>query len=422
MKPAAAAGPLLGRGATPSSRRHKLSGNDIAAWLFWLALAAMAYAYAVYPMLLAALARFRPRPVQKADITPSVSLIITAHNEAANIARKLDNSLALNCPAQRLEVLVASDASTDETDAIVARYAPQGVRLVRSRHRVGKTAAQTMAVAQASGEVLVLSDASALLERDAVRAIVRPFADPEVGLVSGEDVSMISRDHPAAQGENLYVRYDMWVRRLETAIGSMVGASGCFYAVRRSLRAQVGAELIEDFAVPLSVALSGKRVVSEPAAHAAIPTTMSARAEFVRRVRTQIGGTTALWKHRRLLNPFRFPQVAWALFSHKITRWLTPLWSATTLLTSLVLARGNPVYAGFAFLQVGFCGLALTGWLLSARPRSPAWVSFPFSLTLANIAIAVGLVQALLGRRAAAWQPSERAAPARHRALDDSSS
>ena len=384
-------------------------------------MAAMAYTYAVYPLLLAALARLRPRLAQKADITPSVSLIITAHNEAASIAGKLDNSLSLDYPADRLEVLVASDASTDETDSIVARYAGQGVRLVRSPYRVGKTAAQTLAIAQAKGEVVVLSDASALLARDALRAIVRPFADPQVGLVSGEDVSVISISHPAAQGENLYVRYDMWVRRLETAVGSMVGASGCFYAVRRSLRAQVGAELIEDFAVPLSVVLGGKRVVSEPAARALIPTTLSARAEFRRRVRIQIGGAVALWKHRRLLNPFRFPQVAWALFSHKVARWLTPAWWAILLVTSLLLARVHPIYAGFAFLQGVFYCLALAGWLLSARPRSPAWVSVPFSLTLANAAMAVGLVQALLGRRAAAWQPSERAALARHDALDDCS-
>ncbi|HUT73656.1 MAG TPA: glycosyltransferase family 2 protein [Armatimonadota bacterium] len=375
----------------------------------------MAYAYAVYPLVLAALARLRPRPVQKADITPSVSLIITAHNEAVSIAGKLDNSLFLDYPADRLEVLVASDASTDETESIVARYAGQGVRLVRSPHRVGKTAAQTMAIAQAKGDVVVLSDASALLARDALGAIVRPFADPQVGLVSGEDVSVISISHPAAQGENLYVRYDMWVRRLETAVGSMVGASGCFYAVRRSLRAQVGAELIEDFAVPLSVVLSGKRVVSEPAARALIPTTLSARAEFRRRVRIQIGGAVALWKHRRLLNPFRFPQVAWALISHKMARWLTPLWWAVVLVTSLALARVHLIYAGFGFLQGVFYCLALAGWLRSARPRSPAWVSVPFSLTLANAAMAVGLVQALLGRRAAAWQPSERAGPRRYR-------
>ena len=384
--------------------------DRLLAWAFWVAVGAVLYTYAGYPLALLALARLRPRPVRRASHTPCVSLIVTAHNEAARIGAKLDNCLALDYPKDKLEVLVASDGSTDDTGAIVARYADRKVRLVRSPKRVGKTAAQNLAVAQAGGEVLVLSDVSAELAPGALRAIVRPFADPEVGLVSGEDVSVVPVGHAAAVGESLYVRYEMWLRRLETATGSLVGASGSFYAVRRALRAELKQELIEDFALPLLVLQAGKRVVAETEARAAIPTTQSPGDEFRRRVRIQVGGAVALGRHLGLLNPLRFPRIAWGLVSHKVLRWLMPLWWAVALAVSLLLAPHSALYAALAGVQGVFYLLALAGWCTSTRPRSPALVGLPFSLTLATVAMGVGLYKALRGERAVVWEPSRRGA------------
>jgi cellulose synthase/poly-beta-1,6-N-acetylglucosamine synthase-like glycosyltransferase len=289
----------------------------------------------------------------------------------------------------------------------------RGVELVRSPDRVGKTAAQNLAVAEATGEVLVFSDASTVLENGSLRAIVAPLADPQVGLVSSEDVPGISFQHAAAEGEGLYVRYEMWLRRLETATGCLVGASGCFYAARRSLRGELGGGLVEDFALPLQVLASGHRVVAEPAARAFVPATASVSAEFRRRVRIQIGGVVALWHYRRLLNPIRFPHVSWRLLSHKIARWLMPGWLVLLLATSAVLAPVNVFCALLCASQIACCALGLTGWLLSGRNRLPAWVSVPFSFLLANAAITVGLAQAMLGRRAEIWQPSNRSVPER---------
>ena len=376
--------------------------------LLCLALAAIGYTYIIYPVLLLVLRRLRPRPVEKSDSTPSVSLIITAHNEAAVIASKLDNTLALDYPGDRLQVLVASDGSTDGTDAIVASYRARGVDLVRSPDRVGKTRAQNLAAAGARGEILVFSDASTSLEKGALRAIVAPFADPKVGLVSGEDVPGVSFQHAAAPGEGLYVRYEMRLRQLESATGSLVGASGCFYAARRSLRGELVGGLVEDFALPLHVLRSGHRVVAEPAARALVPSTSSVSAEFRRRVRIQIGGTVALWHYRRLLNPIRFPQVSWRLLSHKIARWLVPAWLAVLFGNSAAMSRVSVVCAVLCALQIACYALALAGWILSGRNRLPAWVSVPFSFLLAHVAITVGLAQAMLGRRAETWQPSDR--------------
>ncbi len=233
-----------------------MSAGQVLRLLFWVSVAGTVYAYVGYPLLLLLLARIRPRPVQAAEITPNISLIITVHNAGRTIASKLENTLALDYPRDRLEILVASDASTDDTDRLAAAYAGRGVTLCRAPSRGGKTAAQNLACRAACGDVLVFSDATTVLPGDALRAIVRPFADPTIGLVSGEDATLAG-EHAVATGEGLYVRYDMWVRRLESLSGSLVGASGCFYAVRRELRSELSKDLVEDFATPLLIVQAG---------------------------------------------------------------------------------------------------------------------------------------------------------------------
>jgi cellulose synthase/poly-beta-1,6-N-acetylglucosamine synthase-like glycosyltransferase len=381
---------------------------DVLNCVLLLSLAAIAYPYAVYPLLLYLVSRVRPRYVRKGDITPAVSLIITVYNAGAHLGEKLDNSLAVGYPAGKLQIIVASDASDDGTDAVAAAYAGRGVQLCRAPARAGKTATQNLACAMDTGEILVFSDVTTRLAPEALRAIVRPFADPEVGLVSGEDVSYSPTDHAAAVGEGMYVRYEMQIRRLETLAGSLIGASGCFYAMRRHLRSQLPPELVEDFAAPLLVIRAGRRVVSEPDARAYVPTTRSLRAEFQRRVRIQIGGVVALWQFRGLLNPLRNPRLAWMLASHKLARWLVPMWLLVCLAANLLLVRHHQAYVPAA-LQAGLYLLALLGFALSGSGRAPAWALVPASFLLANSAIATGSVLALLGRRAAVWQPSARA-------------
>jgi cellulose synthase/poly-beta-1,6-N-acetylglucosamine synthase-like glycosyltransferase len=385
-----------------------MSAGQVLRLVFWVSVAGILYAYVGYPILLLLLARLRSRPVRSADITPEVSLIITVHNAATTVVAKIENSLALDYPRDRFGILIASDASTDDTDRLATGFADRGVVVCRAPHRVGKTGAQNLACRAATGEILVFSDVTTLLPMEALRAIVRPFADPEVGLVSGQDESIADTDHPAAAGEGAYVRYEMWLRRLESTVGSIIGASGCLYAVRRSQRSELSADLVEDFSMPLLTLQAGARAVAEPAARAGVPVTGSSRAEFRRRVRTQIGGAVALWRHRHLLNPFRYPKVAWMLLSHKLGRWLVPGWLVLLLLSGSFLARDHWFYLAATIAQTVFHGLGLFGLRRSCRRRSPRWLSLPFSFLLANAAVAIGTVQAIRGGRATTWQPSAR--------------
>ena len=230
--------------------------------VFWAAIAVAGYAYLGYPALLLALVRLRPAPpVAKAPITPSVSFIISAHNEERRICAKIENTLRCDYPSESFEILVASDGSSDRTDALVSEYASYGVRLVRTGTRQGKEAAQKLAVEAARGEIVVFSDAGTELAPDGVRKIVMSFADPTVGCVSSVD-ALIDADGNLS-GEGAYVRYEMLLRRLESALGSVVGLSGSFFAVRRSACREWAIDVQSDFNTLLNCVRMGLRGVSD---------------------------------------------------------------------------------------------------------------------------------------------------------------
>ena len=232
--------------------------------LFWSCVGFAAYAYFGYPAAVALVAWLRPRPVRRAPITPSVSFIITAHNERTRIEAKILNTLAVDYPRDRLEIIVASDCSTDDTHAIVGRYAAEGVRLVVSPRRGGKEAAQGLAVNESRGDILVFSDVATQLEPGGVNAILLPFADPSVGCVSSVD-KVVDRDGKVT-GEGAYVRYEMLLRSLESQAGTVVGLSGSFFAARREVCKPWTVDLPSDFITLLNTVKLGLRGISEPAA------------------------------------------------------------------------------------------------------------------------------------------------------------
>src|SRR5712691_2833077 len=227
--------------------------------VFWLSVGLVAYAYLGYALLLWGLSLFRFRRVSKADITPSVTFIITAYNEQSRIAGKLENTLKLVYPRLKLEVLVASDCSSDKTDEIVKVYADRGVRLVRASVRKGKEAAQKLAVAVAKGEIFVFSDVATILPEHAVSNIVKNFNDPTVGCVSSVD-RFVAQDGRVS-GEGAYVRYEMFLRTLETRVNSIVGLSGSFFAARREVCASWAADRQSDFSTLLNAVELGFRGV-----------------------------------------------------------------------------------------------------------------------------------------------------------------
>jgi cellulose synthase/poly-beta-1,6-N-acetylglucosamine synthase-like glycosyltransferase len=373
--------------------------------VFWAAAALLVWIYAGFPLVLWLRARLRPRPVRRGDVTPSVSLVIAAYNEAARIETKLRDSLALDYPADQLEILVASDGSADATDAIVAGYAARGVRLL-SLPRRGKLYALDAAVAYARGDLLVFTDANTRLEPDALRLLVRSFADPAVGGVCGNQLhERPRRPDGSGRGERLYWRYDKWLKSLESRAGSIVAADGALYAIRRRLyRRPATAAATDDFAISTAVIEQGARLVYEPEARAWEATTGRAGSEFARKVRITARGWRAIFLRRALLDPMRSGFYAVVLWSHKVLRRLAPIHLLVLLGASLLTSATLPRLAAAA--QLAWYALAFGGWLLrdtrlgAARP-----LAVPFFFVLANAAALVGLVRALRGEQIERWQP-----------------
>lgn len=370
---------------------------------FWLLAVLIVYVYAGYPLALWLLASLGGRrPVAAADQEPEVTLVISAFNEAAVIGAKLDNTLALDYPRNRLQTIVVSDASDDGTDDIVRRYRDRGVELVRMPERGGKTVGLNAAVARARGDVIVFSDANAMYDRDAIRALVRNFADPAVGAAVGESV-YVDPEAESDRSESLYWRYETWIKRLESQIGSVVGGDGAIYAVRRSLYRPMPADALSDFVNPLQVVSHGYRCVYEPAARSCERAAGEFAQEFRRKVRIVNRAWRALVGYPALLNPWRHGRFAWQLVSHKLLRWLVPVQLAALFATTAALAREGGVYQAALAAQLAFYLLALAGLGLRRRGRMPALLAIPYYFCLVNVASAVGIIDAFRGKTYTTW-------------------
>ncbi len=364
--------------------------------LFWTALALVLYGYVGYPLALGVLACWRGRPPRAHPITPPVTMIVTVHNGETAIQAKLANCLTLDYPPERLEILVASDGSTDRTNDLVARYHDPRVRLIALEQRRGKEAAQREAIARATGEILVFTDAGVRLPTDALRALIANFADPTIGCASGVDHVVNAGD--AALAEGAFVRYETLVKRLESRIGSTVGNSGWFFAVRRSLSHLWPHDMASDFTILLRVVREGMRGVVEPRATAYAQATSSSKREFQRKVRTMVRGMVVLASHKEMLNPFRHGVFTLELLSHKLFRWCLPLLLILMLLTSAVLAPRSAFYAAALLAQVAF--YALGG--LAPRAR------IPYYLVSGSVAAVVAWWKFLAGERFVVWDPTPR--------------
>ncbi len=370
--------------------------------VFWLSVGLVLYAYAGYPCVLGLVALVRRQPVIRTPITPRVTFIITAYNEESRIASKLDNTLRQDYPADRMEILVASDCSSDGTDDIVRAHGPR-VRLVRSPERRGKEAAQLLAVEAAAGEILVFSDAATILDDHGVAAIVQRFADPMVGCVSSVD-RFIDADGRVS-GEGAYVRYEMTLRALETRVNSLVGLSGSFFAARRSVCRDWAVDRQSDFSTLLRTVEMGLRGVLDPECAGYYRNVAEERDELHRKVRTIVRGLAVLAANRRLLNPFRYGLFAWQLASHKLCRWLVPFGMIGAAVANAALATTSPFYFTLLMLQAVF--YAAAGWGIWRRTRA---LRLPAFLLIANVAVLIAWVRFARGDRFTSWTPSRRLA------------
>lgn len=372
---------------------------------FWVAAAVVFYTWVGYPALIALLARWRPAPpVRRAKVEPTVSVVIAVHNEEDCIEAKLAGCLALDYPADRLEVVVASDGSDDRTDALVAGYAPGRARLVR-RPRGGKAAALNAGVAEARGEILVLTDAREELDAGAVRALVCDFADPRVGAASGELHLRLPDEPEGGEGFGLYWRYEKAIRRAESAFDSTVGVTGALWALRRELHVPLDPRtILDDVALPMEVVLAGFRVVFEPGARVYDRISDPPRREYQRKNRTLAGNYQLLALRPALLDPRR-NRLFFQLFSHKVARLVVPWCLLVLLLTSASLARGGGwIYVSALLAQLGFYAVAGCGWLRSRYGRGPRFLDPAYSIVLLHLAAVAGLFSFLRGGYSRGWK------------------
>ena len=380
--------------------------------LFLLPVALAAYAYALYPALLRAIA-VRRRSPQLADpaIWPMLTITVPAYNEESTIRTAIEGLLALDYPTDRRHIVVISDASTDRTDDIVREFSGLGVELLRMPQRKGKSAAENAAGAVIRGEIVVNTDATIRIPRNALKALIRVFQDPTVGVASGRDVSIGQEAIEGNSAESGYVGYEMWVRSLETRVDSIVGASGCFYAIRAAIYdSEFPQELSRDFASAILAKEHGLRAVSVQEARCLVPRTVSLESEYRRKVRTMARGLETLWYKRHMMNPRRYGLFAFMLVSHKLCRWLVPLLLPLAPIGLAVASEQSLVARSGFFLAVALLVAGLIGWRWPHRRRAPMLLAVPGYLVAAVAAAFAAWTKALRHQHNALWEPTRRPA------------
>ncbi len=372
--------------------------------LFWVSVLLVGYTYLGYPALMGAWAALRSRRPRSLGGKPMVSVVIVAHNEAMRIAGRLENLLALDYPRDRLEVLLASDGSTDGTPERARAYVQAGVRVISFETRRGKSAVLNDLVGKARGEIVVLADARQRFETGALRALVGPFANPQVGAVSGELILTENAEGTAVgEGVGFYWRYEKFIRRSESRVDSAVGATGAIYAIRRDLFEPIAEDtILDDVLIPMRIARRGYRVLFEPRARASDRAAATAGEEFRRKVRTIAGNFQLFARERWLLNPFR-NRLWLQTVSHKGLRLLSPLVLIAAFCANLLLADA-PFYRWTLVGQIIFYGAALGGYARRDARRKIPLLSVPYVLCLLSWATVVAFLRFLTGRQRVTWE------------------
>ncbi|MCA9963679.1 MAG: glycosyltransferase family 2 protein [Anaerolineales bacterium] len=372
--------------------------------LFWGSVGLIIYTYLIYPVIVFFRGIFSAKPYKTADITPKVSMIIAAYNEANSIGAKLDNVLALDYPREQLEVLVASDGSNDGTNEIVARYAQHGIRLL-ALPRAGKAPALNAAVKESTGEILVFSDANSMYREDAIRGLVRPFADPEVGGVAGNQTYRKNGASSSGDGERGYWNFDQFLKKAQSRAGNAISATGAIYAIRRSLFMTVPDGVTDDFVTSTRVIAQGFRLVYAPDAVAYEAVAKSGKAEFGRKVRVMTRGLNSVLTMRELLNPFRYGFYSFQIFSHKVLRRLVAFPLLLLFVVSPLLWPLGIIYQLATLGQVAFYGLGAVGWLFSEkRFANSKLFTIPFFFIMVNYSAMLATINVIRGRRIDRWE------------------
>jgi cellulose synthase/poly-beta-1,6-N-acetylglucosamine synthase-like glycosyltransferase len=379
--------------------------------LFWSCLLLVAYSYLLYPVVLAAACRLQrllgrsPKPlVEPADAEwPNVTMVVAAYNEERVIADKITNSLAIDYPAGRLKVVIASDCSSDRTNEMVAACDDPRIRLIGYTERRGKIGVLNATIPNLEDDLIIVSDANTMYAPDAVKKLVRHFADERVGCVCGELV--LEDANGGSSGEGLYWKYETLLKRMESKLGFLLGATGGIFAMRRKLFHRLPAgTIVEDFVVAMKILEEGHRVCYEPAARATETTAPSMQEEMRRKTRIGAGGFQALGLTKKMLNPCR-GIAALGYWSHKVLRWVAPFLLLGAVLSNIALIV-EPAYAYFLAAQLAAIAIGLQG--LTPRAIDHKLVRPVRYFFLMNLALFIGFFRFLRGTQRVTWEQAAR--------------
>lgn len=372
--------------------------------VFWTCCALLLYVYLLYPMLVRALAARFGRPVRRGTELPSVTIIVTAYNEEKCLRGKLDNISRLDYPPELLDTLVVSDASSDATEEIARQFDPARVSVLRVEGRQGKTACQNAGAAAARSDILVFTDATTQIDPETLRRLVENFADSDIGCVASRPIYVSSVANATSQGCETYWNYELRLRAAESSFGCLIGVSGCLYAVRRSAYLPIDPALISDFVVAMKMREQGLRTVLAADAMCFEQTLDRGSRELAMRVRVAVRSLNALIHERRFLNPWRYGSLAWALWSHKVLRYASPVLWMAALAANIRLAG----HMGYRVLFITQCALILAGilgFLLQSRRSTLGIFGQPYYFLLTNVASLIATLRYLKGDRMVTWKP-----------------
>lgn len=373
--------------------------------LFWLSLVVVMYTWIGYPLLLRVANVFQRNGHYGLEEgrMPMVTLLVAAHNEQETIGTKIENSLALEYPRSKLEIVVASDGSTDQTDEIVQRYVNDGVKLLRVNPRQGKTMAQNAAIETAKGEIIFFTDANTMLDSNCLMQVIRRFSDPKVGCVAAQMVWTNQTESGTANSGSFYWKLEKMLWEYESRLGIMAWAPGGAMAIRASLIRLMDGRYGEDCIIPLDVVSQGYRVVYEPAAVAYDTWAETPISELRARQRMTLRSFSGTLSKYSTWHPLRRPKIAWAVISHKIMRWLTPYFLLIALCLNLLLLY-DPFYRLTFAIKVLFLLSAIIGYVADRRSLKIPLVAGAYSFSIAILGMLIGVTRALLGYRILAYR------------------
>ncbi len=361
--------------------------------------------YFIFPIVISLLGKIFKLRLIRADITPHVSVIISAYNEEKDIEQKIANTLALDYPQNKIEILIGSDGSIDNTATIVEQYAGSGIRFYDYKRNRGKTSVQNDLVKEAKGEILIFTDAASFLPMNALKKMVRNFADDRVGSVAGR-LQFISKDtNITTQSQGIYWRYEIKIREMESQLGRLIGVDGPLYAVTKDCYIPLQAHIISDLMTPLLVLEQGKMVILESDALVEEESTQKGSQEFTTRRRITLRGLVGIFSHPEVINPLKQPLLSLQIFTHKILRWFVgPLVIINTMALCALLFYDNTFIKWLMPLYILFFLAAALGWYCDRIGRKVKFLTIPYYFCLVNFAATCGIIDFFKKKQAVTWE------------------